>query len=88
MLWLGCGLFFERNWVGVRVVVSCCEKIVLMLLLGCVIRSNCGCGGGHPSQVGCIIVVVQFSFCSFLEPDYIGNSGSQLSADAKFSSVK
>ena len=68
MLWLGCGLFLERNWVGVGVVVSFCEKIVLMLLLGCVIKSNCGfgCGCGHSSQVNCV-VVVQFSFCSSLD---------------------
>ena len=65
MLWLGCGLFLERNWVGVGVVVSFCEKIVLMLLLGCVIKSNCGCGCGLSSQVDCV-VVVQFSFCSSL----------------------
>ena len=69
MLWLGCGLFLERNWVGVGVVVSFCEKIVLMLLLGCVIRSNCGCGcgWGHSSEVDCVVVVVvQFWFCSSL----------------------
>ena len=71
MLWLGCGLFLERNWVGVGVVVSFCEKIVLMLLLGCVIRSNCGCGcgWGHSSEVDgvvIVVVVVQFSFCSSL----------------------
>ena len=63
MLWLGCGLFLERNWVGVGVVVSFCEKIVLMLLLGCVIRSNCGCGcgWGHSSEVdgcGCPILIL------------------------------
>ena len=63
MLWLGCGLFLERNWVGVGVVVSFCEKIVLMLLLGCVIKSNCGSGCDRSSQVDCV-VVVQFSFCS------------------------
>ena len=50
----------KKNWVGVRVVVSYCKKIVLMLLLGCVIKSNCGCGVGcgHSSQVYCIVVVV------------------------------
>ena len=36
-LWLGCGVFPEKNWVGVGVVVSFIKKIVLMLLLGCVI---------------------------------------------------
>ena len=64
-----CGLFLERNWVGV--VVSFCEKIVVMLLLGCVISSNCGCGcgWGHSSEVDgvvVVVVVVQFSFCSSL----------------------
>ena len=37
MLWLGCGLFLEKDLVGVGVVVSYRRKIVLMLLLGCVI---------------------------------------------------
>ena len=64
-----CGLFLEKNWVVVGVVVSYCTKIVLMLLLGCVIKSNCGCGCGcgRSSQVDCVVVVVdQFSFCSSL----------------------
>ena len=56
MLWLGCGLFLERNWVGVGVVVSFCEKIVLMLLLGCVIKSNCGCGCGWGHSSGLIVL--------------------------------
>ena len=62
-----CGLFLEKNWVVVGVVVSYCTKIGLMLLLGCVIKSNCGCG--RSSQVDCVVVVVvvdQFSFCSSL----------------------
>ena len=60
-----CGLFPEKNWFVVGVVVSYCTKIVLMLLLGCVIKSNCGCG--RSSQVDCVVVVVdQFSFCSSL----------------------
>ena len=49
-----CGLFLEKNWVVVGVVVSYCTKIVLMLLLGCVIKSNCGCG--RFSQVDCVMV--------------------------------
>ena len=66
-----CGLFLEKNWVVVGVVVSYCTKIGLMLLLGCVIKSNCGCGCGcgRSSQVDCVVVVVvvdQFSFCSSL----------------------
>ena len=32
-----CGVFLEKNWVGVGVVVSYRRKIVLMLLLECVI---------------------------------------------------
>ena len=71
MLWLGCGVFLKNNWVGVGVVVvvSNCIIIGLMLLLGCVIKSNCGCG--RSSQVCCVVVVVvvvvvQFSFCSSL----------------------
>ena len=43
------------------------KKIGLMLLLGCVIKSNCDCG--HSSQVICVAVVVevvQISFCSSL----------------------
>ena len=65
------GLFLEKNWVVVGVVVSYCTKIGLMLLLGCVIKSNCGCGCGcgRSSQVDCVVVVVvvdQFSFCSSL----------------------
>ena len=58
-----CGLFLEKNWVVVGVVVSYCTKIGLMLLLGCVIKSNCGCVCS--SQVDCV-VVDQFSFCSSL----------------------
>ena len=57
-------MFFslEKHWVGV--VVSYCNKIIgLMLLGGCVIKSNCGCG--HSSQVDCV-EVVQFSFWSSL----------------------
>ena len=53
----------KKNWVVVGVGVSYCTKIVLMLLLGCVIKSSCGCG--RSSQVDCVVVVVdQFSFCS------------------------
>ena len=56
-----CGLFLEKNWVVVGVVVSYCTKIGLMLLLGCVIQSNCGCGCSL--QVDCVVVVVDhFSF--------------------------
>ena len=44
--------------------MSYCKKVGLMLLLGCVIKSGCGCG--HSSQVDCV-VVVQFSFCSSLD---------------------
>ena len=40
------------------------------------------------AEIGAELVVVQFSFCSYLEPDYIANSGSQLTAEAKLSSVK
>ena len=66
-----CGLFLEKNWVVVGVVVSYCTKIGLMLLLGCVIKSNCGCGCGRSSQVDCVVVVVvvdHFSFCTSLVP--------------------
>ena len=62
-----CGLFLEKNWVVVGVVVSYCTKIGLMLLLGCVIQSNCGCGCSL--QVDCVVVVVvvdHFSFCTSL----------------------
>ena len=67
-----CGLFLEKNWVVVGVVVSYCTKIGLMLLLGCVIKSNCGCGCGcgRSSQVDCVVVVVvvdHFSFCTSLQ---------------------
>ena len=61
-----------KNWVVVEVVVSyCTKKIGLMLLLGCVIKSNCGCccGCGRSSQVDCVVVVVvvdHFSFCTSL----------------------
>ena len=71
-----CGDFLEKNWVGVGFVVSYRKKIVLMLLLGCVIWSNCGCGCGcgHSSQVDCVVVVVvvdHFSFCtSLVGPSY------------------
>ena len=41
--------------------VSHCRKIGLMLLLGCLIKSNCGCGCSL--QVDCVVVV---SFCSSL----------------------
>ena len=66
-----CGLFLEKNWVVVGVVVSNCTKIGLMLLLGCVIQSNCGCGCGCGCslQVDCVVVVVvvdHFSFCTSL----------------------
>ena len=66
-----CGLFLEKNWVVVGVVVSYCTKIGLMLLLGCVIQSNCGCGCGCGCslQVDCVVVVVvvdHFSFCTSL----------------------
>ena len=64
-----CGPFLEKNWVVVEVVESYCTKIGLMLLLGCVIKSNCGCGYGcgHSSHVDCVVVVVvHFSFCSSL----------------------
>ena len=58
------GVFLEKNLVGVGVVVSYCKISGLMLLLGCVIKSNCGCG--HSSQVDCVVVVIQFSFSSSL----------------------
>ena len=68
---LCCGVFLEKNWVGVGVVVSYCKNIGLMLLLGCVIKSNCDLGSdcSHSSQVDCVwvvVVVVHFSFCSSL----------------------
>ena len=75
-----CGLFLEKNWVVVGVVVSYCTKIVLMLLLGCVIKSNCGCGCGRSSQVDCVVVVVvvdQFSFCSSLTQTPVFYYGNQ-----------
>ena len=60
MLWSGCGVFFEKIFIGIGVVVSHCRKNWLMLLLGCVIKSNCGCGCGcgRSSQVDCVVVVV------------------------------
>ena len=58
MLWLGCGVFLDIN--GLRLGLWCLilkKKSVLMLLLGCVIKSNCGCGCDHSSQVDCVVVV-------------------------------
>ena len=65
---------FSLKKIVVGVVVSFCTKIVLMLLLGCVIESNCGCccGCGRSSQHDCVVVVAvidQFSFCSSLIKD-------------------
>ena len=34
MLWLGCGLFLERNWGGVGVVVYFCEKNCADVVVG------------------------------------------------------
>ena len=75
-----CGLFLEKNWVVVGVVVSYCTKIGLMLLLGCVIQSNCGCGCGCSLQVDCVVVVVvvdHFSFCTSLAESGFLNKGNQ-----------
>ena len=64
---LCCGwvvVFFLKKWsFGVLF------KDWLMLLLGCVIKSHCGCVCGHSSQIDCVVVlvvIVKISFCSSL----------------------
>ena len=55
------GFSLKKDCVGFGVVVFYCKKKGLMLLLGCVIKSKCGCG--QSSQIDCVmIVVIQFSF--------------------------
>ena len=64
---LCCGwvVVFSLKNIGLELGLWCLivTKVVLVLLLGCVIKSNCGCG--RSSLVDCV-VVVQFSFCSSL----------------------
>jgi len=55
----------KKNWVGIGVVVSYCQKTGLMLLFGHMIKSKFGFG--HSSQVDCfVVVVVQFLISSSL----------------------